>query len=194
VAENDQPDALDSRKGFSPAYASAPGYPTHQSVDEDEQAFAAFYRHFIAKLVGFLICQGASAPLAADLAQDTMIKVWKKWSLISHPEAYARRIAGRSLIRHMVEENEVPLDQVATTTLARNQDAIADLEHRHVMFTSLRALPHRQRQVLTWTIIGYTPAEIAIELNLSKEAVRSSLMKARRRVIALLDEEERGDG
>ncbi|MEV6949890.1 hypothetical protein AB0N07_50030 [Streptomyces sp. NPDC051172] len=34
--------------------------------------FSAFYRSFVALLVGFLVWQGASAAIAAELAQETM--------------------------------------------------------------------------------------------------------------------------
>ncbi|GGR46147.1 sigma factor-like helix-turn-helix DNA-binding protein [Streptomyces netropsis] len=42
------------------------------------------------------------------------------------------------------------------------------------------SLPYRQRQILAWTLSGYTPSEIAQQLELTPEAVRASLKKARR--------------
>ncbi|MFG2074585.1 sigma-70 family RNA polymerase sigma factor, partial [Nonomuraea maritima] len=44
----------------------------------------------------------------------------------------------------------------------------------------LTSLPIRQRQILAWTFAGYTPSEIADQLQMTPEAVRSSLKKARR--------------
>ena len=53
----------------------------------------------------------------------------------------------------------------------------------------LDLLPLRQRQVMAWTLDGYTPAQIADELQITAEAARSSLKKARRTLATYLREE-----
>ncbi|MFM9596567.1 sigma factor [Streptomyces scabiei] len=39
--------------------------------------------------------------IAAEITQDTMLAAFRKWAEISHPTAWARRVASRELIRHL---------------------------------------------------------------------------------------------
>ncbi|MFF4902852.1 sigma factor-like helix-turn-helix DNA-binding protein [Streptomyces sp. NPDC001068] len=59
-------------------------------------------------------------------------------------------------------------------------------EHRE------KSTPARQRQVLAWTLSEFTPAEIAEQLNMTPEAVRASLKKARRAATKCVREWEEG--
>ncbi|MFJ9690767.1 RNA polymerase sigma factor [Kitasatospora sp. NPDC101183] len=142
--------------------------------------FAYFYRRFIGRLTAFLMWQGASAALAADLAQDTMIKAYERWDRIQSPEAWSRRVASRELVRafSQVEESIDDLSLEPTSLLPAPNDA-AEWEKEQEILHLLRDLPARQRQIFAWTLDGYKPAEIAAELGLKATAVRASLFKAR---------------
>ncbi|MFF4402264.1 sigma factor-like helix-turn-helix DNA-binding protein [Streptomyces sp. NPDC001480] len=72
------------------------------------------------------------------------------------------------------------------TSLLARPDAIAEWETRHDALPLLRRLPPRQRQVLSWTLAGFTPTDIADHLGLSAETVRANLKKARRTAAAYL--------
>lgn len=156
----------------------------------DWAEFEAYYRRFVPTLVGFLICQGASVHLAADIAQDTMIKIWRRWPQLRHPEAYARRTAVRDLIRYLIGDKEMPTDPIPPTLLPPDCDTVGEFEASHVTMGYLRRLPDRQRQVMAWTLDGFAPTEIARELGTTPEAVRSSLKIARRKIVEMLDEEQ----
>ncbi|GAA1500840.1 sigma-70 family RNA polymerase sigma factor [Kitasatospora kazusensis] len=145
--------------------------------------FSLFYRAFALRLTRFLMWQGASAALAADLTQDTMIKAYQGWSRIEAPEAWSRRVSSRALVRHLsrVEEDPVDLVPEPTSLLPRPGEA-AEWEQQQEILHVLRGLPPRQRQVLAWTLDGFTPAEIADELGLEPGSVRANLLKARRAV------------
>lgn len=175
----------------------APGEVSRTSDPVDTAQFESFYRRFVPVLVGFLICHGAPLSLAADIAQNTMIKAWRSWPRISAPEAWARKTAGRELIRHQVNGGETSTELVPPSALLHHQDKeIAEFEARHVIIWVLSRLSPRQRQVMAWTIHGSPPREIAAELGITPEAVRSSLMQARRNVADMLnveDEEETDD-
>jgi len=60
-------------------------------------------------------------------------------------------------------------------------------EEQHAIIRLLAQLPPRQRQVLAWTYDGFTPEEIARELQISGEAVRQNLLRARRKLAAILE-------
>ena len=162
--------------------------PSPLSPLPDVQGFSDFYRQFVPSLVAFLVWQGARLPEAADIAQETMIQAYRHWSTIDHPRAWARRVASRMLTRRVATIEE-PVDQVGerTALLPASIDVTA-WEQRHDVLHALVHLPLRQRQVMAWTLDGYRPSEIAAELRITPEAVRSNLKKARRALVAYLAE------
>lgn len=145
-------------------------------------AFSAFYRRFVPTLVGFLVWQGARLPDAADLAQVAMSEAYRYWSTIREPEAWVRRVASRALVRHIARvEPEDPAGEIPErSSLLRSLTNVTAWEQQHEVLRLLDLLPPRQRQVMAWTLEGYTPAEIAKELKIESDAVRSSLSKARK--------------
>lgn len=152
------------------------------------EGFSEFYRQFVPSLVAFLMWQGARLPEAADVAQETMIQAYRHWPTIDHPQAWARRVASRIHARRAATIEE-PIDQVGerTALLPSLIDVVA-WEQRHDVLRALSHLPLRQRQVMAWTLDGYRPSEIAAELRITPEAVRSNLRKARRALAAYLAE------
>ncbi|MHA7957445.1 RNA polymerase sigma factor [Streptomyces sp. L500] len=158
---------------------------------EVDEAFSAFYRATVRPLVGFLINQGASLAVAADIAQDTMTKAYQRWSELRDPRAWAHTVASRALIRTFASVGEDLVDMVPEpTSLLARPDAIAEWEARYDARPMLASLPPRQRQILAWTLAGYTPGDIADLLGLPAETVRGSLAKARRAATAYLATKE----
>jgi RNA polymerase sigma-70 factor (ECF subfamily) len=158
--------------------------PPSEAVDAEkrQEEFSAFYREFTAKLIGFLILQGARAPDAADIVQTTMIKAWNSWSTIDSPRAWARVVASRELVRRLTDLEE---EDTATTSewsaLLLSSSDIDDWVACDEYYQALAALPPRQRQAVVWTMEGYTSSEIAEQLPpLNAATVRSNLRKARR--------------
>jgi RNA polymerase sigma-70 factor (ECF subfamily) len=152
-----------------------------------EDAFDKFYRASVPRLVAFVRMLGASWEDAADIVQDTMILVHRRWGTINHPDAYARRVASRALIRQVTNVREVPSDRLDGRPLLRPSVPITEWEDRHEILRVIDLLPFRQRQVMAWSLDEYTPAQIADELKITPEAVRASLRKARAAVRRYLD-------
>lgn len=156
-----------------------------------EAEFSAFYRANIRQLVGFLINQGAAVPIAADIAQDTMVKAFQRWNDLLAPRAWTRTVASREFARRIASVEEDLVEQIPEpTSLLAGSDAIAEWEYRYDLLPLLRMLPPRQRQVLAWTLDGYTPDDIAQQLRITSEAVRSNLWKARRAAVNYLKARE----
>jgi RNA polymerase sigma factor (sigma-70 family) len=168
-----------SRAAEAGPSAITPGLAGRGGGVQDE--FARFYRDHINRLAAYLIYQGAAAHLAADIAQDAMIKTYRRWGEIKTPRAYTWTVAYRAFIRHALSDAEQPAAEVPepAALLPRPTEAEAWLQEQHVIHV-LRTLPPRQRQVLALTIDGWAPAEIADLLGLDPAAVRSNLKKARR--------------
>jgi RNA polymerase sigma factor (sigma-70 family) len=145
-----------------------------------DEAFIAFYRGSLPRLVAFLRWQGVPLPDAVDLAQETMVETYKLWNTIDHPATWARRVASRTWARRVARIAEEPVADIPERLPLLAVTDVAAWEQRHDVLRLLDQLPARQRQVLAWILNGYTPTEIANELQITPEAVRASLAKARR--------------
>jgi RNA polymerase sigma-70 factor (ECF subfamily) len=184
VSEADPADAGADVRLPAPGETGGAGGPRSAPAEGE---FAGFYREFVPVLVGFLVWQGASAAVAADLAQETMIEAYRQWPRVQHPRAWTRRVASRSLVRHVARVEEAPVGTVPEAgALVRSPDELAEWENRHEILRLLACLPPRQRQVLAWSVDGHTPAEIAEELGIDPATVRANLLKARRTVARLM--------
>jgi RNA polymerase sigma factor (sigma-70 family) len=165
---------------------TTPAMPEHNpptAVSAEVVAeFTAFYRAAAPRLMAFLIWQGAPFPDAADCVQEALTQAYRQWSTLHHPHAWCRLVASRRYARHLATVREHPvedLDLPAGAPLLPSDVGIDDVEHRHTALALLTHLPPRQRQVMAWTYDGATPSEIAEALQISTEAVRSNLHKAR---------------
>uniref|UniRef100_UPI003F499906 RNA polymerase sigma factor n=1 Tax=Streptomyces chartreusis TaxID=1969 RepID=UPI003F499906 len=163
----------------------------HRVRNEADEEFSAFYRSTIRPLVAFLINQGAAVHVAADIAQDTMTSAYRRWSELHTPRPWAYKVASRALVRKFATIDEEPVEEIPEpTSLLARPDAIGEWETRHDALPLLRSLPPRQRQVLAWTLAGFTPADIAEHLALPGDTVRANLRKARRAAAAYLKARE----
>ncbi len=92
----------------------------------------------------------------------------------------------------MASAREEPAEHVPELTpLLPAASALDILEQRHVVLRLLNTLPSRQRQVLAWTLDGYSSTEVAAELAMKSAAVRANLKQARRALATLLQHERR---
>jgi RNA polymerase sigma-70 factor (ECF subfamily) len=184
-------DAADGAERPSTALPSVgpPGQRHHARQQKDAE-FSAFYRTRIRSLVVFLASHGADVQTAADIAQEVMTHAYRNWADITHPKAWVYKAASRALARRIASVEE-PVDEVPEpTSLLARPDAIAEWEATHDVLPVLHSLPPRQRQILAWTLAGFTPTDIAELLGLRAETVRANLMKARRSAAAYLTARE----
>ncbi|WP_121394284.1 RNA polymerase sigma factor [Actinokineospora cianjurensis] len=134
--------------------------------------------------MAFLVVQGADAALAADLVQQAMITLYRRWPEVVSPRPWMFRTVSRDLVRAMSSVRESPTDEQGISPLLRpGQSGIEHWERRDDLMMQIRRLAPRQRQVMAWTMFEYTPTEIASELNLTPQAVRSILYQARNALI-----------
>ncbi|MGW8882103.1 RNA polymerase sigma factor [Streptomyces sp. NPDC055663] len=146
--------------------------------------FSVFYRANVRSLTGFLINQGAGVHVAADIAQEIMIDAYRNWTDISHHKAWVYKAASRALVRKVASVEEPVADIPEPTSLLPHPDQIAEWEAKHDALLLVRSLPPRQRQVLAWTLGGFTPTDIAQHIGLPAETVRANLKLARRNATA----------
>jgi RNA polymerase sigma factor (sigma-70 family) len=154
--------------------------PTTNNAGVDEFSdFSEFYRRFVPVLIALLVWQGARLHEAADIAQETMIRAYQHWSEINNPSAWSCTVASRKLARHIASIDEYPVARLsAHGSLLPHSLDVETWERRHEILRVLEHLSPRQRQVLAWTMYGYGPAEIASELQITFQTVRTNLSEA----------------
>lgn len=155
--------------------------------DAASDAFAAFYREYVPRLVGFLMLQGAQLDEATDVAQETMARAYRLWAEIKHPPAWVWTVARREWQDRRRNNREHPAGEISDGgLLLRSSTDVSVWEARHDLLRAVVSLPERQREVIAWTLAGYTPVEIANVLKIEPTAVRSSLWKARQTLSKIL--------
>ncbi|MEV2255863.1 sigma-70 family RNA polymerase sigma factor [Streptomyces sp. NPDC050147] len=135
-------------------------------------------------MTAFLVNQGAGVDVASDIAQEVMTDAFRCWTGIQHPKAWVYKAASHVLIRKVASVEEPVADVPVATSLLPQPDHIAEWEAEHDALLLVRGLAPRQRQVLAWTLAGFTPTDIAEHLGLSAETVRANLKRARRNATA----------
>jgi RNA polymerase sigma factor (sigma-70 family) len=145
-----------------------------------------------------LACYELGDPAAAeDVLQNSFLALYSRWDRRGNPDfplGYLYTIVrneatrARALLRQRQELVGLdPIDYLAATSSATSAEAqaVGNIENRTVI-GELARLPRRQREVLSLTVDGYSPAEIAARLGIEANAVRVHLHHARAKVRARL--------
>jgi RNA polymerase sigma-70 factor, ECF subfamily len=165
-------------------------------TSRDRAAFAEIFDYFAPRLKSFMMRKGASAELAEDLVQETMIAVWSKASLYA-PERGAASTWVFTIARNLridrlrressahftdLEGFDAPSGDVAgDEALNRSQ------EDAHVT-RALAQIPAEQRELLILSYVEDVPQSmIAERLNLPLGTVKSRMRLAYRRMRRLLE-------
>ena len=142
--------------------------------------FPSCYERELSSLIWFVMSLGADAHRAADVAQSTFTEAFLVWDRIQYPNAWLRRVAGRIYYRTMVPQ-ETPVDVLPDRQGPLSAATEVELhDEARAVLAALADLPPKQRQVMAWSIDGFSPGEIALELHVDPAAVRQNLAKARK--------------
>ena len=199
TTERSEPPAQSTVIFYGISDQTPPFAPTSELAAHDRDRirdeFSAFYEGFMTRLGAWVYLHGwASEADAYDIAQETMRLAFERWPTIEHPKAWARRTASRLSVQRLARDEALPLED-NEDRIPRKTDAgeFAASDTLHDFRAALQQLPPRQRQLLLWASEEYEPAEIAKELKMTPEAVRSSLWKARRRLAEIMRAQDPGE-
>lgn len=129
--------------------------------------------------VAYLLTQ--DMPLAEDLVQEALLKVYRRWrreAMATHPEAYVRRVIVNEFLstRRRRSSTEVAM---STSQLPESPMTGGSPVERLTMWQALATLPDRQRAVLVLRCYeDLTDREIADHLGCAEGTVRSLAARA----------------
>jgi RNA polymerase sigma factor (sigma-70 family) len=163
---------------------------------QDRVAFAGLYRFFAPRVKSFLLRSGLGSGVADELAQETLVTVWRKASSFDPSKAsvstwiytIARNLRvdhlrrTREVLREQPEANDEsddPSHQHADNAQPSLPDQLSDqLVHAKVR-TAIEQLPHEQREVLRLSYYEDQPhAAIAKALDIPLGTVKSRMRLA----------------
>lgn len=166
----------------------------------DRRAFAALFRHFAPRIKGFLVRYGASESLAEELAQETMVVLWRRAASFDPTRAqlstWLYTVARNLRIDHQRRTagvaDEWPDDwdpelQPADAHLAPDELLHAARLERGVR-QALAELPAEQAQVLRLSFFDEHPhGRIAQDLGIPLGTVKSRIRLAVAQLRRILD-------
>jgi len=148
-------------------------------VEGEPDGFAAFFKGHYPRVVAMLVAhRGFSEPIAQDATAEAMTRLVEHWGKVEAPQAWVRTVAFRvacQLAGH--QQAGTPTGQLVDPRSAH--DLVA-AELALVAGTVIAALPRRQQEVMTLTLVDMTPSEIADLLGCTPAQARANLAHARR--------------
>jgi RNA polymerase sigma-70 factor (ECF subfamily) len=164
--------------------------------EEDREAFQELFAHFAPRVKAFVMRLGASAQLADELAQETMLTVWRKGRLFDPSRASASTwiftiarnlrvdLIRRERPRHFPDDPTlVPPPETGAEESASARD------REEALRLALAALPPEQGEIVHLSFYSGKPhGEIAETLKIPVGTVKSRLRLAMARLRTALGE------
>ncbi len=165
------------------------------AAEADREAFAGLFNHFAPRVKSYLTRLGASSAAAEELAQETMLSVWRKAAQFDPARAGASTwiftIARNLRIDALRKERPQPLEEDPTDVAPEPAaDAVVFAAERDVRVrAALKALSREQAEVIELSFFSEAAhSEIAERLGLPLGTVKSRLRLAMNRLRSLLED------
>ena len=171
----------------------------------DHAAFAVLFSHFAPRLKTYFLRSGMADAAAEELAQETMVLVWRKAGLFDPGKAAAstwifaigRNLRADALRRgqHAAGPPDGTADEAPHTPERRDpaptaEDLAASAQREGRLRQAMRALPREQAEVLQLSYFGHrSHTEIGRALGVPLGTVKGRLRQALARLRAALDGE-----
>lgn len=168
------------------------------ALDRSDEAFSKLFEAFFPKLKNYMLRQGADQPMAEELAQETLLMVWRKAALYSpekgSPATWIFTIARNLRIDRLRKQTgwQELTDEQAAAIPSEDlpQDEVASQRQRQVLVQSVLAgLPPEQREIIVLGFVdGLSHSEIAQKLSLPLGTVKSRMRLAYQKVRSALED------
>jgi RNA polymerase sigma-70 factor, ECF subfamily len=166
------------------------------ALDRDRAAFAELFGHFAPRVKGFLMRYGVPDVLSEDLAQETMLTVWRKAERFDPGRAavstWIFTIARNKRIDRLRQDRGAATARFdasdETEDCGSSEEFAIAAETVEQVRTAIAALPDNQAQIVRLAFFADKPhAEIARELGLPLGTVKSRVRLALARLRGLLE-------
>lgn len=177
--------------------APAPGVPSGQeaivsprrdgATDVSQVEFAACYAAELPALVRFLMKCGAGELDATDAAHNAFVLLYQQWHAVRRPRQWLRTVAFRLFLRMPVTGGLPLRDEHDRATAVAASDHFELQEEERAVLGTFLCLPMTQRAVFALYFDDFSVREIAEILQMSTDAVRQNISRARSTLKILLD-------
>ena len=167
------------------------------AVHRDVDAFRQLFQAYAPRVKSYMIRQGADPNTAEELAQETLMTVWRKAGLYSGEKGSATTwiftIARNLRIDRLRKEfpwQELPDGhaEIASSDILPDE-AVSEAERRYKVQTALASLPQDQHEVVALSYIeGLSHSEIADRLDLPLGTVKSRMRLAYQKIRDALED------
>lgn len=167
------------------------------AASADRQAFAILFRHFAPRVKTFLMRSGLPALTAEELAQETLLSVWRKASYFDPGRAgvatWIFTIARNLRIDHLRQQRRRDAQEEDPSEEAdgppTGESVLITAEREAIVRRALTQLSDEQATVVKLSYFGDKPhSEIASELGIPIGTVKSRIRLAMLRLRALVDD------
>lgn len=191
-----EPATPDDKQAGPPAELA--GWLKAVASHRDRAAFEGLFSYFAPRIKGYMLRLGADAALAEDLAQETLVQVWRKAAQYDPakalPSAWVFTVARNLRIDRLRRQR---FHEVELTAEAEQEDDRADGHARALeridagrLAGPIRALPPQQLEVVQLAFFeGLSHGEIVERLGIPLGTVKSRLRLAFRKLRAALGED-----
>lgn len=180
------------------AWGWMPDLLTRIATERSDAAFRLLFETFGPQLRHYMVRHGADAASAEELAQETLLMVWRKAGQYSAakgtPATWMFAIARNLRIDRLRRETcwQELTDEVAESAVSAESapdDTASERQRELRVRAVMAALPGEQREVVTMAFMdGLSQSEIAARLSLPLGTVKSRLRLAYQKVRAALED------
>ena len=194
--------SIDSPTAYAPRSVSAWGWMPDSlsriATERSDGAFRRLFEEFGPQIRHYMMRHGADAATAEELAQETLLAVWRKAAQYcaakGTPATWMFSIARNLRIDRLRRETcwQELSDEVAEGTPSEDtppDDAASERQRQARVQAVLAALPEDQRAVVTAAFVdGLSHHDISARLSLPLGTVKSRLRLAYQKVRAALED------
>ncbi len=186
------------REVVPPPRSAAATHLAAVAARQDRDAFAALFGHFAPRVKSYLLRLGADPVTAEDLAQETMLAVWRKAAQFDPVKAdastwiftIARNLRIDALRRERHPEIGETDPSLVPEALPAADDMLQAAEIQARLRLSLNELPDAEAEVVRLSFFAdKSHREIERELGIPLGTVKSRLRLAMRRIRAALGDQ-----
>jgi RNA polymerase sigma-70 factor (ECF subfamily) len=165
------------------------------AMERDRAAFASLFDFYAPRIKGFLMRTGSAAEVAEEIAQETMLLVWRKAALFNASRARASTwiytIARNLRVDWLRHERTVSAamiyDVVEQDAPAQPDDEVAGAQRDETVRAAMQALPSEQMAVIQLSFFedkahGDIARILGIPLGTVKSRLRLAMEKLRERL------------